>query len=55
MIGGVNWETHANATIRPEIRYDAFNGVVAAAGLPFNDGRIPAASSPAAPTSSPTY
>ena len=40
MIGGVNWETHANATIRPEIRYDAFNGVVAAAGLPFNDGRF---------------
>jgi hypothetical protein len=35
---GLNWKPHANATIRPEIRYDAFNGTAGPAGLPFNNG-----------------
>lgn len=35
---GVNWRPHANVTIRPEIRYDCFNGMAGPGGLPFNNG-----------------
>lgn len=35
---GLNWKPHANVTIRPELRYDMFNGTAGAAGLPFSDG-----------------
>jgi hypothetical protein len=31
---GANWSPNKNVTIRPEIRYDWFNGV----GMPFNAG-----------------
>ena len=37
MTGGINWRPHANLTIRPEIRYDWFNGT-SAGTLPFHDG-----------------
>ncbi len=36
---GVNWKPHANWTVRPEIRYDTFDGDRDGNGdLPFNDG-----------------
>jgi hypothetical protein len=31
---GLNWKPGNNLTVRPEIRYDWFDGV----GLPFDDG-----------------
>lgn len=36
--GGLNWKPHANITVRPELRYDVFNGTAPVGGLPFNDG-----------------
>ena len=36
--GGVNYKPHANITIRPEIRYDWFDGTAGPGGLPFNNG-----------------
>jgi hypothetical protein len=38
MTGGFNWRPHANVTIRPEIRYDWFDGTAGPSGLPFNNG-----------------
>jgi len=35
---GLNWKPHANVIVRPEIRYDWFDGIAAAGDLPFNDG-----------------
>jgi len=37
---GFNWKPHANITVRPELRYDDFDGVADAGGnLPFNNGQ----------------
>ncbi len=36
--GGFNYKPHANLTIRPELRYDWFNGIDGATAEPFNDG-----------------
>lgn len=38
LTAGINWRPHANVTIRPEIRYDWFDGTAGPNGLPFNDG-----------------
>ncbi len=38
MTGGLNYRPHANVTIRPELRYDWFDGVAGPGGLPFNSG-----------------
>lgn len=35
---GVNYKPHANVTVRPELRYDWFDGFAGASTLPFNDG-----------------
>ncbi len=35
---GLNWRPHANLVLRPEIRYDWFDGWYAAGDLPFNSG-----------------
>ena len=34
---GLNWTPHANLIVRPEVRYDWYDGVNAA-GPPFGDG-----------------
>ncbi len=36
---GVNYKPNANVTVRPEIRWDWFDGVAAAQARPFNEGR----------------
>jgi len=36
--GGFNWKPHANFTIRPELRYDSYNGTIGANGRPFHSG-----------------
>jgi hypothetical protein len=38
LTGGVNYRPHANLTIRPELRYDWFDGFNGTTTLPFNDG-----------------
>jgi hypothetical protein len=38
LTGGVNYRPHANVIIRPELRYDWFNGFAGNAAQPFNDG-----------------
>ncbi len=38
MTSGFNYKPHANVDIRPEIRYDWFNGTAGPNGLPFNGG-----------------
>ena len=38
LTAGVNWQPHANVTIRPELRYDWYNGTAGPNGLPFHDG-----------------
>jgi hypothetical protein len=35
---GLNYKPHANVVIRPELRYDWYNGNFASGGQPFNDG-----------------
>jgi hypothetical protein len=35
---GVNWKPHANCLLRPEVRWDWFDGAVAGANRPFNSG-----------------
>ncbi len=35
---GANWKPTANLTIRPEVRYDSFNGINGLGFMPFNDG-----------------
>ncbi len=35
---GLNWKPHSNVVIRPEIRYDWFDGVAAGGDLPFDEG-----------------
>jgi hypothetical protein len=35
---GVNWSPRERLVIRPEVRYDWFNGLAAAGQLPFDDG-----------------
>jgi hypothetical protein len=35
---GFNYKPHANVTIRPELRYDWFNGFAGTTAQPFNDG-----------------
>ncbi len=35
LTAGLNWKPHANLTVRPELRYDWFEGT----GSPFNSGR----------------
>ncbi len=35
---GLNYKPHANLTLRPELRYDWFDGVAAAGELPFDSG-----------------
>ena len=39
MTFGLNWRPSANLIVRPELRYDWFNGTAAAGDLPFNSGR----------------
>lgn len=36
--GGFNYRPHANVNIRPELRYDKFDGTAPVDGLPFNGG-----------------
>jgi hypothetical protein len=36
MATGVNWKPHANVMVRPELRYDWYQGPVAAGNNPFN-------------------
>jgi hypothetical protein len=38
LTAGFNWKPHANIMIRPEIRYDWYEGFANATALPFNDG-----------------
>jgi hypothetical protein len=38
MATGVNWKPHANFMVRPELRYDWYQGTVGAVGNPFNNG-----------------
>jgi hypothetical protein len=38
LTAGLNWRPHSNVTIRPEVRYDVFNGTAGPDGLPFNNG-----------------
>jgi hypothetical protein len=38
LTAGFNYKPHANVTIRPELRYDWFNGFAGATAQPFNDG-----------------
>ncbi len=38
LTAGLNWRPQANVTVRPELRYDWFNGVAAAGNQPFNNG-----------------
>lgn len=38
MSAGINYKPHANILIRPELRYDWYNGTVGPNGNPFNDG-----------------
>ena len=38
LTAGLNWKPHANVTLRPELRYDWFDGTAAAGNLPFNGG-----------------
>ena len=38
MATGVNWKPHANVMVRPELRYDWYQGPVAAGSNPFNNG-----------------
>lgn len=35
---GANWKPTSNLTIRPEVRYDSFNGINGLGFMPFNDG-----------------
>ncbi len=35
---GANWTPHPNLLVRPEIRYDWFDGLAGPTGLPFDDG-----------------
>jgi hypothetical protein len=37
MATGVNWKPHANVMVRPELRYDWYQGPVGANGNPFNN------------------
>ena len=36
---GLNYKPHANVMIRPEIRYDGYDGDTGSGALPFNDGQ----------------
>lgn len=38
LTGGFNYKPHANVTLRPEIRYDWFDGFADTTAQPFNDG-----------------
>jgi hypothetical protein len=38
MASGINWKPHANVMVRPELRYDWYQGVVGQNGNPFNNG-----------------
>ncbi|MCE5301710.1 MAG: porin [Planctomycetaceae bacterium] len=38
LTAGLNYKPHANVTLRPEIRYDWYNGSIGPNGRPFNDG-----------------
>jgi len=38
LTGGLNWKPRANFTLRPEIRYDWYNGSAGPDGLPFAGG-----------------
>ena len=38
MASGMNWKPHANVMVRPELRYDWYQGVVGVNGNPFNNG-----------------
>lgn len=38
LTAGLNWKPHANISIRPELRYDAFSGTAPVDGLPFHNG-----------------
>lgn len=38
MAAGVNWKPHANVMVRPELRYDWYNGGIGGNGGPFNNG-----------------
>jgi hypothetical protein len=38
MATGVNWKPHANVMVRPELRYDWYQGAVTAGNNPFNNG-----------------
>jgi hypothetical protein len=39
LTAGMNWTPHANLTVRPEVRYDWYDGLSAPTGdLPFDDG-----------------
>ena len=35
---GLTWRPHSNVIVRPELRFDWYDGAVGAMGLPFNDG-----------------
>jgi hypothetical protein len=38
MATGINWKPHANIMVRPELRYDWYQGSVAGGNNPFNNG-----------------
>ncbi len=38
MATGINWRPHANVMVRPELRYDWYQGTVAGGNNPFNNG-----------------
>jgi hypothetical protein len=39
LTAGLNWTPHANITVRPEVRYDWYDGLAAPGGIePFDDG-----------------
>jgi long-subunit fatty acid transport protein len=38
MTAGLNYKPHANVTIRPELRYDWFDGFTGTTAEPFNGG-----------------
>jgi len=35
---GLSWRPHANLTVRPEVRWDWYDGLAGPTGLPFDDG-----------------